>query len=402
MKDGGKAVAVAVAVASSSNWFTTDYSSYSDLPCKKHPSSSSAGGICAYCLKDRLIKLVCSDCGEQRLSSCSCSDISSSYTSAEVGSVGRISFLIENEKELDINNHIPHSTGNININNPIRSESSTVILKRSSSNCVDVKRNGFWRFGRLFRKKGEKGSNGVEFREGASVTGGGFDEKSEMWVFHNVGSVPRSRSLCGFRGGFDASENGSTVGGMPDSKRAGDTESANRKRGFIHGVGSILDGSSAGKNIGVESESGSGSSMKNDNISSQISESVAFTGFKNDRVMEFNGDLDHDSGFIDLKLGFSSESKTEFSCLKNSHRFETESGFRVSKDSNFSGHESDSFSYLRGERIFSNGSSCRITVNEKEINKCRKSLKIWKWIFKNHSTGARTVCKKHGKHCIRS
>ncbi|KAI3978072.1 hypothetical protein MKX01_032449 [Papaver californicum] len=385
MKDRGKAVAV----ASTSNWFTTDYSSYSDLPCKKHPSSSSAGGICAYCLKDRLIKLVCSDCGEQRLSSCSCSDISSSYTSAEVGSVGRISFLIENEKELDINNHIPHSTGNININNPIRSESSTVILKRSSSNCVDVKRNGFWRFGRLFRKKGERGSNGVEFREGASVTGGRFDEKSEMWVFHNVGSVPRSRSLCGFRGGFDASENGSAVGGMSDSKRAGNT-------------GSILDGSSAGKNIGVvESESGSGISIKNDNISSQISESVAFTGFMNG-VMEFNGDLDHNSGFIDLKLGFSLESKPEFSCLKNSHRFETESGFRVSKDSNISGHESDSFSYLRGERIFSNGSSCRITVNEKEINKCRKSLKIWKWIFKNHSSDARTVCKKHGKHCIRS
>ncbi|KAI3884443.1 hypothetical protein MKX03_034783 [Papaver bracteatum] len=399
MKDRGKAVAMA---SSSSNWFATDYSSYSDLPCKKHPSSSSAGGICAYCLKDRLIKLVCSDCGEQRLSSCSCSDMSSSYTSAEVGSVGRISFLIENEKELDFSNHIPHSTGNININNPIRSESSTVILKRSSSSCVDVKRNGFWRFGRLFRKKGEKGNNGVEFREGASVNGGGFDEKSEMWVFHNAGSVPRSRSLCGFRGGFDASENGSNTGGISDSKRAGNTESANRKQGLIHSVESILGGSGAGKNAGVvKSESGSGSSMKNDNISSRISESVAFQGFRNDGVMEFNGDLDdHDSGFIDLKLGFSSESKPEFSsCLKSSDRFETESGFRVSKDSNFSGHESDSLSYLRGERIFGNGSSCRITVNEKEISKCRKSLKIWKWIFKNHSSG---VCKKHGKHCIRS
>ncbi|MCL7040722.1 hypothetical protein MKW94_009902 [Papaver nudicaule] len=397
MKDRGKAVAVASS-SGGSNWFTTDYSSYSDLPCKKHPSSSSAGGICAYCLKDRLIKLVCSDCGEQRLSSCSCSDMSSSYTSAEVGSVGRISFLIENEKELDsLNNHIPHSTGNINMNKPIRSDLSAVILKRSSSSCVGVKRHGFWRFGRLFRKKGEK-HNGVEFREeeGASVVNrGGFDEKNEMWVFHNVDSVPRSRSLCGFRGGFDASE---TVGGMSDSKRAGNAElAANRKPGIIHGVESILGGSSsAGKNVGVvDSESGSGSSMKNDNTSS---ENVGLKGFdKNDGVME----MDHDSGFIDLKLGFSSDSKPEFSCLKNS--FETESGFRVSKDSNFSGHESDSsFSYLRGERIFSNGSSCRITVNEKEIKKCRKSLRIWKWIFKNHASGTRSACKKHEKHCIRS
>ena len=95
MKERGKAVEMF-----NNDLFDQDYSTPSDLPCKKHPSSSS-GGVCAYCLKDRLVSLVCSDCGEQRLSSCSCSEISSNRNSCtvEVGSVGRISFLIENEKQ---------------------------------------------------------------------------------------------------------------------------------------------------------------------------------------------------------------------------------------------------------------------------------------------------------------
>ncbi|OVA18959.1 hypothetical protein BVC80_8931g25 [Macleaya cordata] len=382
MKDRGKAVAV-----SSSNWFS-DYSSLSDLPCRKHPSSSSAGGICAYCLKDRLIKLVCSDCGEQRLSSCSCSDISSSYTAAEVGSVGRISFLIENEKE-----DIPHS----NTTKPIRSE-STVLLKRSSSSSVDVKKSGFWKFGRFFRKKREKGS--LEFS--GTNNGGGFDEKGEMWVFHNVG-VSRSRSVGGFRGGFDDSEGGFRVssGGASELNRDGHTESAKRSGGF-NGVESILGGSSGGKIGGLlESESGFGGLKKDD--PSLFPES-GFKGVRKGGMMELDGGFNgvDESGFIDLKLGFSSESKPEFSCLKHGDLFETESGFRISRDGDFSEHESDSFSYLRGERIFSNGGSCRITVNDTEIKKCKKSLKVWRWIFKNHSGTGRTVCKKHEEHVIKS
>ncbi|PSS08204.1 50S ribosomal protein [Actinidia chinensis var. chinensis] len=75
-----------------------NYSSL-DLLCYKHPSSSSIG-ICTYYLKERLIKLVCSDCGEQRLSSCSCPGAFSYRNSSttDVGSVGRVSFLIENER----------------------------------------------------------------------------------------------------------------------------------------------------------------------------------------------------------------------------------------------------------------------------------------------------------------
>ncbi|KAK4256486.1 hypothetical protein QN277_009338 [Acacia crassicarpa] len=111
------------------------YYSTSDLPCKKHPSSSV--GICAYCLKDRLVKLVCSDCGEQRLSSCSCSEISPNRNSCtvEVGSVCRVSFLIENEKNKTL---IPHSKPKLQD----KSEEEFVILRRSSSNSVEIKRSG--------------------------------------------------------------------------------------------------------------------------------------------------------------------------------------------------------------------------------------------------------------------
>ncbi|KAL0296793.1 UNVERIFIED_CONTAM: hypothetical protein Sradi_6731400 [Sesamum radiatum] len=91
MKDRGKAV------ETYSNVPDFNYSA-SEMPCKKHPNSSSVG-VCAYCLKDRLEKLVCSECGEQRTFSCSCSDhISSSYrNSGGTMEVGRISFLIPNK-----------------------------------------------------------------------------------------------------------------------------------------------------------------------------------------------------------------------------------------------------------------------------------------------------------------
>ncbi|KAL5581921.1 hypothetical protein UlMin_014363 [Ulmus minor] len=77
-----------------------------------------------------------------------------------------------------------------------------MVLRRSSSSCVEteVKRNGFWKFGKLFRE--EEGERLWE----QSI--GGFDEKSEMWVIDHMG-VSRSRSLCSFRnGGWFGSENG--------------------------------------------------------------------------------------------------------------------------------------------------------------------------------------------------
>ncbi|GLJ46678.1 hypothetical protein SUGI_0983870 [Cryptomeria japonica] len=83
--------------------------------CKRHPNQGT--GICPLCLKERLNKLFCPDCGEQRrnngASSCSCSEASTSSSSnkekkspadntgtgsVEVGSVGRISFLIDSDR----------------------------------------------------------------------------------------------------------------------------------------------------------------------------------------------------------------------------------------------------------------------------------------------------------------
>ncbi|GFZ18390.1 hypothetical protein Acr_27g0001290 [Actinidia rufa] len=121
MKEKGKAVET-----------HTDFNySSSDLPCHKHPSSSSIG-ICAYCLKERLIELVCSDCGEQRLSSCSCSEASSYRNSSatDVGSVGRVSFLIENER-------IEAKQSQSKPKNGVFGADEVVLLKRSSSSRVD-------------------------------------------------------------------------------------------------------------------------------------------------------------------------------------------------------------------------------------------------------------------------
>ncbi|KAF2321411.1 hypothetical protein GH714_041004 [Hevea brasiliensis] len=189
----------------------------SDLPCKKHPSSSSVG-ICAYCLKDRLVKLVCSDCGEQRLSSCSCSEISSNHNSCtvEVGSVGLISFLIEKDKKSEVFSHSnskPKTSG--------AKADEVFLLKRSSSSCVEIKRKGrFWRIGKLFSKKREKGC------ERSSV--GGFEEKSDLWVVDDM-SVSRSRSLCSFRGGgFFGSEDGTFSGNRSSISGARSSISAAR------------------------------------------------------------------------------------------------------------------------------------------------------------------------------
>lgn len=162
-----------------------NYSVSSDMPCKKHPSSSSIG-ICSYCLKEKLVNLVCSDCGEQRLSSCSCSDSSSSNQKTEVGSVGRISLLLENEKK-------ESKRGG--------KTEQVIVLRRSSSSCVEIKKsnNGFWKIKRFFGKKKKKG---VE-------NSNDLDENSDIWVSDAM-AVSRSRSVCSFRGGgFNDTDEGS-------------------------------------------------------------------------------------------------------------------------------------------------------------------------------------------------
>lgn len=336
------------------------YYSTSDLPCKKHPTSSSVG-ICAYCLKDRLVKLVCSDCGEQRLSSCSCSEISPNRNSCtvEVGSVGRVSFLIENEKNETL---IPNSKPKLQD----KSEEEFVILRRSSSNSVEIKRSRrFWRIGKLFRKKKEKDC-------GRSVIGG-FDEKSDTWIGDHGGGVSRSRSLCSFRnGGVFGSEDGG------DSILSGARSSISAAR-------------SSGVNGGLLLESG-----RRSGYSEAEPRRSGFDGEKRDSFMEVDGGFYgvnrrvfslresdfkgmDESRFIDLKLDFSSESKPEY--LSSAKMGDALSAFGSKRCGNFMGND--------GDGDLSSGGSCRITVNDRGIKRGRKSMKSWRWIFRHHGSNGK-------------
>ncbi|XP_021910548.1 uncharacterized protein LOC110824273 [Carica papaya] len=380
MKERGKAVEL----YNSDVMFPDCYSSSSDLPCKKHPSSSSVG-ICPYCLKDRLVKLVCSDCGEQRLSSCSCSEISSNRNSCtvEVGSVGRISFLIENERNI---NEAPNLIPKSKIGNGDKPE-EVFLLKRSSSSCVEIKRkNGFWKIGKLFRKSGKREKDGVK-----SVAGYD-DQKSDLWVVDYLG-VSRSRSLCSFRGGgFLGSEDGgdtmafsgarssisaarssSVNGGLgfDSERRSGFSEAEPRRSGFEGRKSGFSEAEP--RKSGFESEKRDSSVLECDT-----------TGFNggNRRVFSlketyFTGG--EDSGFIDLKFDFPSESNNKaadyYSAAKMS---DSNSGFCSMRCSDLMGPEQF------GNEMISHTGSCRITVSERGIKKSRKSFKSWRWIFKHH------------------
>ncbi|KAF5755465.1 hypothetical protein HanXRQr2_Chr17g0803091 [Helianthus annuus] len=254
------------------NNFNSDYNFYyssssSGVQCKKHPSSTQVG-ICAYCLKDRLMKLVCSECGEQRLSSCSCSDVSSyrnSSCTVDVGSVGRISFLIENEKagsgdeQKTLFSHVKQSK-------KVETE-DVFMLKRSNSCVVEVKKsNGFWRIGKLFKKKREKE---------------GFRERNHPdWVSECGMDVSRCRSLCSYRGGNFDHDGGSVSDMRLSSAKISDfNESEPRKSGFRGGLMDFETGFSA-------------------------------------KESEFSR-IHDDSSFIDLKLDLSDRSKTDYSVFKN-------------------------------------------------------------------------------------
>lgn len=327
-----------------------NYSAASELPCRKHPNSPAVG-VCAYCLKDRLVKLVCSECGEQRLSSCSCSDVSSSYrnscSTVEVGSVGRVSFLIENEK------------GEQAAKGGRRAEERSeqvIFLRRSTSSCVEVKKaNGFWRIKRLFRKRRGKGSERI---------GGDFsDDKSEIWMSDVMG-VSRSRSLCSFRGGGGG---GGGDEGMSEcalsSAKISDVTSGifvdcDKQFGFSNdpseprrsGFRGMFDGEAPARRINGGIEFDRANSVPNRSV---------FPA----RESDFSA-MD-ESAFIDLKLDLSAESKA---ACGGDHGGGIESGARFANTK-------------------SSGGSCRITVNDRGLKRgARGGHKGWKWIFKyNHA-----------------
>ncbi|KAI3696198.1 hypothetical protein L1987_79208 [Smallanthus sonchifolius] len=251
MKNKGKSVK---SEQNNPNFFSdcNYFASSSDLPCKKHPSNSSFVGICAYCLNEKLIELVCLECGEQRISSCSCSDLSSyrnSSCTVDVGSVGRVSFFIENEKGSngeELKQSETEETGETE---------DVVLLKRSNSCVVEVKKsNGFWRIGKLFKKKR-----------------GGVDQKSEICAM----DVSRSRSLS-IDGGFHH-EVGSIA--CSSAKISDFNELESRKSGFKGGFMDFKSGF-------------------------QVKES------------DFSRIDDDDDEFIDLKIDLSNKSQTEHSVFK--------------------------------------------------------------------------------------
>ncbi|CAB4264897.1 unnamed protein product [Prunus armeniaca] len=381
MKDRGKAV-------EAHNNIDMEYFSSSEMPCRKHPNSSSVG-ICAYCLKERLVKLVCSDCGEQRLSSCSCSEISSNRNSCtvEVGSVGRVSFLIENEKH-----EVLQSNSKAN---KTQEKEDVVVLRRSSSSCVEIKRSGFWRFGRLFRKKRSEKDCGNQ-----SVVG--FDEKSEMWLVDHMG-VSRSRSSISAA----RSSSVTTAGMVLDSgRKSGFSEG--RKSGFSEGRKSgFSEGRKSGFSEAEPRKSGFDGEKKDEVLASELG--TDFKGAKKNGLMEaadkgFSGATRRvfslkesdfsgmdESGFIDLKLDYSTESKPEFSAMKMGNITDTDSVFGSMRGSDFVANECGGpFGGLIGDGIFSHGGSCRITVNDRGIKRGRKSLKGWKWIFRHHPSWGST------------
>lgn len=397
MKDRGKAV------EAYNNDMEYYYSSSSDMPCRKHPSSSSVG-ICAYCLKDRLVKLVCSDCGEQRLSSCSCSEISSNRNSCtvEVGSVGRVSFLIENERQ---DQQVPQPTSKPN---KIQDKADDVqLLRRSSSSCVEIKRSGFWRFGKLFRKKREKdcGNKSV----------GGFDDRSEMWLVDHMG-VSRSRSLCSFRGAgwFGSEEGGDMMVSGARSSISGARSSISGARSSSVTACMVLDsGRRSGFSEAEPRKSGFDGDQKRDDITS-VSEfgTDQFKGVKRIGLLEVDNGFSgtnrrvfslresdfsgmDDSGFIDLKLDYSAESKPDFTASKMGISSDSESAFGSMRAGEFAGHEyGGHYGSLMSDGIFGNGGSCRITVNDRGIKKGRRSLKGWRWIFRHHPSWGSTARKK--------
>ncbi|OAY31224.1 hypothetical protein MANES_14G094400v8 [Manihot esculenta] len=347
MKERGKAVEMY------SNGSFQDYSSFSsDLPCKKHPSSSSVG-ICAYCLKDRLVKLVCSDCGEQRLSSCSCSEISSNRNSCTVE---------------------PKPSGD--------KADEIILLKRSSSSCVEIKRKGgFWRIGKLFRKKREKDC------ERSSIDG--FEEKSDLWVVDYMG-VSRSRSLCSFRGGgFFGSEDGTFSGARSSISAARSSISAARNSGVNGGM--LFDPErKSGFSEAEPRKSGFDGEKKDASVLDPEKLDPGFSGANTRRVFslkEGNFTTMEDSGFIDLKFDFPSEPKSDLSSVKIGGALsDSNSAFGSMRGSDFLTQDQcgGPFGSLVGDGMYTNGGSCRITVSDRGIKRSRKSFKSWRWIFRHN------------------
>ncbi|KNA03086.1 hypothetical protein SOVF_212500 [Spinacia oleracea] len=323
------------------------------FPCKKHPTSaSSSGGICAYCLTDRLVQLVCPYCGEQKLSSCSCSEIIPSPNSSST-EMGRMSFLLENEKkDVPVNTASKSKLDRKPSNN---NDDGFSYLKRSNSiSAVNVNDSSkrsetagkFWKIKRLFRKKREK-INKIKNNE----------ENNEC------NGVSRSRSLCSFRGFYDITEE---TGGFPASYSAARASNVS--------VGNFMS-DSAKRSCFSESEA---------RISNfDYCDSANLVGLNKNTnifsVKETEFVSCDDPAFIDLKLHDNNNSSN--SSMLSDHSKVPD---LAATKRNGLGYSTKEFGFRRGDEMFNNGGgSFRISSSrERELNKCRKNNKVWKWFFR--------------------
>ena len=246
----------------------------------------------------------------------------------------------------------------------------------------------------MFRKKRD------EDNRGKSV--GGIDEKNDLWAVDYMG-VSRSRSLCSFRGGgFFGSEDGGDLmnfsGARSSSVNGGLYFDPERKSGFSE---------AEPRKSGFDSDRRDSTFMKYDVTDIKATRKGGGlldldAGFvtANRRVFSLKesyftgGD---DSGFIDLKFDFQSESKGDIPALKKGVLSDSHSALGGMRGGAFVPHESGgSFqNAFVGDGAFCSGGSCRITVNERGIKKIRKSFKGWRWIFKHHPNWSSTR-KKDG------
>ncbi|XP_021773686.1 putative uncharacterized protein DDB_G0282133 [Chenopodium quinoa] len=362
---------------------------FPEFPCKKHPNSaSSSGGICAYCLTDRLAQLVCPQCGEQRLSSyCSCtfntnnkfysSYDTSSSSNTTAADVGRISFLLENDKNGD---EISSSRSRIERRSASNHDDFSHFRRSNSISTTAVNNNNhnnhhgsrsetgkFWKIGRLFRKKRDKNSQIISNNNQNSHN----NEEN-----YECNGVSRSRSLCSFRGFYDTDQENGGFAVSSSAARASSVSTGNF----------VLD--SAKRSCFSESEA---------RISNfDYCDASNFVGTNKSNIFslkesEFVNSEDH--AFIDLKLhDMSSESSKMPPDLAALRR----SGLGLStKEFGFRGGGGGGDGL--GHEMFRNGEgSCRISsVSERELRKCRKSYKVWKWFFR-HQTDNSGKFDDHG------
>lgn len=324
-----------------------------ELICKNHPISNPIG-ICPFCLREKLNCLVCSLCGEQKFL-CFCSDSKRNSSSSDVGSVGRISFLIENEKQRPI--FEKSETGKENKKQRPNSRTPQIGIQSDQDRGDGPRKSGFWRIVRMFRKKREKGCSGRN---------SGFDERSEMWVLDQSG-VSRSRSLCSFRESTsDFTFSSAKISDFTSSSErvSNFSEVEQRKSSFQNRGLRECDFANMDESAFIDlkldlekDEIKSKSDFGNRGLRSKAGD-LRRTSCENRGLRSKTGDLGNidKSGFIDMKLDLATrDSISDF-------------GKRGIRD-------------LRG-------GSCRVTERDRtgEFKREKKGMKVWRWILKHNSS----------------